>query len=67
VKNLSPLDRDFRMAVFVPLGLVLAISAGVATVGGILMLTFTAMTFISAITGYSPFYELFDIDHYHSA
>jgi len=55
------------MAVFVPLGLVLAISAGVATVGGILMLTFTAMTFISAITGYSPFYELFDIDHYHSA
>ena len=67
MKNLSALDRDFRLAIFVPLGLILAFSAGLTTVGGILMLTFTAMTLISAITGYSPFYELFDIDHYHTA
>jgi hypothetical protein len=62
-KNLSPTDRDVRVAIIAPLGVIFAVSAGLTTAGGILMLTCVVMTLISAFTGYSPFYELFDIDH----
>jgi hypothetical protein len=62
-KNLSPMDRDVRLAIIAPLGFVLAVAAGLTTAGGILMFTGVVMTLISAFTGYSPFYELFGIDH----
>jgi len=62
-KNLSPMDRDIRIAIIAPLGFILAVSAGLTTAGGILMLTCVVMTLISAFTGYSPFYDLFDIDN----
>ena len=64
MKNLSALDQDIRLAVVAPILFVLAVSVGLATVSGILLLTFLVMTLISAFTAYSPFYELFDIDHY---
>lgn len=67
MKNLSPLDRDIRLAVIAPIMFVVAISVGVETVAGILLLTGLVMTLISAFTAYSPFYELFEIDHYSAA
>ena len=67
MKNLSPLDRDIRVAVVAPLLFVLGVSAGVTTAGGILLICGTVMTLISAFTAYSPFYELFEIDHYSAA
>ena len=67
MKNLSPLDRDMRIAVVAPLLFVFAVSAGIDTAGGVLLLTGMAMTLISAFTAYSPFYELFEIDHYRMA
>lgn len=67
MKNLSPLDRDIRVAVVAPLLFVLGVSAGVTTAGGILLICGTVMTLISAFTAYSPFYELFEIDHYNAA
>ena len=67
MKNLSPLDRDFRVAVIAPILFLLALSAGFISVSGILLFTFMVMTLISAFTAYSPFYELFDIDHYNQA
>ena len=67
MKNLSPLDRDMRVAVVAPITFVLAVSAGLTTAGGILLLCGTVMTLISAFTAYSPFYELFGIDNYNAA
>lgn len=67
MKNLSPLDRDIRVAVIAPILFVLAVSAGFMSVSGILLFTFMVMTLISAFTAYSPFYELFGIDHYSAA
>jgi len=67
VKNLSSLDRDIRVAVVAPILFVLAVSAGLTTAGGILLFSGMVMTLISAFTAYSPFYELFGIDHYSAA
>ena len=67
MKNLSPLDRDIRVAVVAPILFVLAVSTGFTTVSGILLFTFMVMTLISAFTAYSPFYDLFEIDHYRTA
>ncbi len=67
MKNLSPLDRDVRIAIVAPLLFIFAIASGITTAGGILLLTGTVMTLISAFTAYSPFYELFEIDHYNAA
>ena len=67
MKNLSPLDRDIRVAVIAPILFVLAFSAGFTTVSGILLFTFMVMTLISAFTAYSPFYDLFGVDHYRGA
>jgi hypothetical protein len=67
MKNLSPLDRDVRIAIVAPLLFIYAVASGITTAGGILLLTGTVMTLISAFTAYSPFYELFGIDHYNPA
>jgi hypothetical protein len=67
VKNLSPLDQDLRVAILAPLLFVFAVSAGLATAAGILLLCALVMTLISAFTAYSPFYDLFEIDHYRRA
>jgi len=67
MRNLSPLDRDVRIAIVAPLLFIFTIASGITTVGGILLLTGTIMTLISAFTGYSPFYELFEIDNYNAA
>lgn len=64
MKNLSPLDQDVRIAIVAPLLFVLAIAAGLTSAAGILFLCGMVMTLISAFTAYSPFYDLFEIDHY---
>jgi hypothetical protein len=67
MKNLSPLDQDVRIVIVAPLLFVFAVSAGLATAAGVLMLCGLVMTLISAFTAYSPFYDLFEIDHYRRA
>jgi presenilin-like A22 family membrane protease len=61
-KNLSPLDRDVRIAVVLPLALIVLISSGITTVAGILAAVIASVMLLTSLTGYDPIYELFGDD-----
>jgi hypothetical protein len=61
-QNLSPSERDVRLAVFAPIAILVLISAGITTVLGIFAAVFAAAMALSAVTGYDPTYDLFDLE-----
>lgn len=60
-QNLSPRERDFRLAIGVPAAILVILVAGITSVAGILAMVFGVMMAISAITGYSPLGDLLEI------
>ena len=61
-QNISPFERDARLAVGVPIALIVLISAGITTVLGIFAAVFAVSMVLTAVTGYDPTYELFDVE-----
>ena len=61
-QNISPFERDARLAVGVPIALIVLISAGITTVLGIFAAVFAVAMVLTAVTGYDPTYELFDVE-----
>ena len=59
-QNISPFERDVRLAVGLPFAIIVMISAGITTVLGILAAVFGLVMVITAVTGYCPTYDLFD-------
>jgi hypothetical protein len=62
-QNLSPIERDVRMVV-AAFAILIALSAGIASVLGILAITLAAMMLITSLTGYCPVWDLFEIRTY---
>ena len=61
-QNLSPSERDVRLGVFAPIAIIVLVSAGITTVLGILAAVFAVAMVLSAVIGYDPTYDLFDIE-----
>ena len=57
-ENLSPLDRDVRIAVVLPIVLLVAIAAGPLSAIGIAAFVTAAEVAATAFAGYSPFKDL---------
>ena len=58
--NLTPLDRDVRLAVVVPVVLLAAIGFGPLSALGILAFVIAAEIAATAFSGYSPFKDLWE-------
>jgi len=61
-QNLSPSERDARLAVLAPLAIIVLVSAGITTVLGIFAAVFAAAMVLSAVMGYDPTYDLLDVE-----
>lgn len=61
-RNLSTLERDIRAGLLAPLGILLTVVLGIASVAGILSLVFAVAMLATAFSGYSPVYALFGAD-----
>jgi len=48
--------------VLAPIAIIVLVSAGITTVLGILAAVFTAAMVLSAVIGYDPTYDLFDVE-----
>lgn len=59
LQNISPFERDVRLAVALPLAIIIMISAGITTVLGIFAGVFAVVMVLTAVTGYDPTYDLF--------
>ena len=57
-QNLSPFDRDIRIAIVVPIVLLVAIAAGPLSAIGIAAFMVAAEVAATAFAGYSPFKDL---------
>ena len=58
IQNLSPFDRDVRIAIVVPIVLLVAIAAGPLSAIGIAAFVVAAEVAATAFAGYSPFKDL---------
>ncbi|HYK99323.1 MAG TPA: YgaP-like transmembrane domain [Candidatus Acidoferrales bacterium] len=58
IQNLSPFDRDIRIAIVVPIVLLVAIAAGPLSAIGIAAFMVAAEVAATAFAGYSPFKDL---------
>src|SRR4029078_7686946 len=58
-QNISPLARDARLVVALPLAIIVMISAGITSVLGIFAAIFGVVMLLTALTGYDPTYDLF--------
>jgi Protein of unknown function (DUF2892) len=63
-QNLSPLERDVRLAVVAPIATLVALGAGITSVLGILAITFAVAMIITSFTGYCPIWDLFEVRSY---
>ena len=63
-QNLSPLERDVRLAVVAPIATLIALGAGITSVLGILAITFAIAMMITSFTGYCPIWDLFEVRSY---
>ena len=61
-KNISPFARDARLVVGLPLAIIVMISAGITSVLGIFAAVFAVAMLLTALTGYDPVYDLFDVE-----
>ena len=61
-QNLSPSERDVRLGVFMPIAIIVLVSAGITTVLGIFAAVFGVAMLLTAVTGYDPTYDLFDVE-----
>ena len=61
-QNISPLARDARLVVGLPLAIIVMISAGITSVLGIFAAVFGVVMLLTALTGYDPTYDLFDVE-----
>ena len=59
-QNLSPFDRDVRIAVVTPIVLLVAIAAGPMSAIGIAAFVIAAEVAATAFAGYSPFKDLME-------
>ena len=59
-QNLTPMDRDVRLAVIVPVVLLVAIGFGPFSALGILAFVIAAEVAATAFSGYSPFKDLME-------
>jgi len=59
-QNLSPFDRDVRIAVVTPIVLLVAIAAGPLSAIGIAAFVVAAEVAATAFSGYSPFKDLIE-------
>jgi len=59
-QNLSPLDRDARIAVVTPIVLLVALAAGPLSALGIAAFVVAAEVAATAFAGYSPFKDLIE-------
>lgn len=60
IQNLSPFDRDVRIAIVVPIVLLVAIAAGPLSAIGIAAFVVAAEVAATAVAGYSPFKDLME-------
>jgi hypothetical protein len=60
IQNLSPSDRDVRIAIVTPIVLLVAIGAGPLSAIGIAAFTVAAEVAATAFAGYSPFKDLME-------
>lgn len=61
-QNISPFERDIRLAVGLPLAIIVMISVGITTVVGIFAAVFAVIMLLTGVTGYTPTYDLFDVE-----
>ena len=61
-QNISPSERDVRLAVGLPIAIIVLVSAGITTVLGIFAAVFAVAMVLTAVTGYDPMYDLFDVE-----
>ena len=61
-QNISPSERDVRLAVFTPIAIIVLVSAGITTVLGIFAAVFAVAMVLTAVAGYDPTVELFDVE-----
>lgn len=61
-QNLSPSERDVRLGVFTPIAVIVLVSAGITTVLGIFAAVFAVAMVLTAVAGYDPTYDLFDVE-----
>jgi Protein of unknown function (DUF2892) len=61
-QNISPFERDVRLAVGLPLAMIVVIAAGITTVVGIFAAVFAVIMLLTGLTGYTPTYDLFDVE-----
>jgi presenilin-like A22 family membrane protease len=66
-QNISSLERDARLLVGLPLAIIIMISAGITSVLGIFAAVFGLVALLTALTGYDPVYDLFDVEPMRSA
>lgn len=59
-QNLTPFDRDLRIAVVTPIVLLVAIAAGPMSAIGIAAFVVAAEVAATAFAGYSPFKDLME-------
>lgn len=59
-QNLTPFDRDLRIAVVTPIVLLVAIAAGPMSAIGIAAFVIAAEVAATAFAGYSPFKDLME-------
>lgn len=62
LQNISPFERDARLAVGLPLAIIVMISAGITSVLGIFAAVFGVAMLLTGLTGYDPLYELFEVE-----
>lgn len=62
LQNISPFERDARLAAGLPLAIIVMVSAGIATVLGIFAAVFAAIMLVTGLTGYDPLYDLLDVE-----
>lgn len=60
-QNLSSSERALRLAIGVPAAILVSLAAGITSVAGILAMVFGVSMAISAMTGYSPLFDLLEI------
>jgi hypothetical protein len=60
IQNLSPFDRDVRIAIVVPIVLLVAIAAGPLSAIGIAAFVVAAEVTATAFAGYSPLKDLME-------